>query len=227
MNPSQISQSQVTTILALVISTLVISLGHAIFHIVERALKPRHPQLAESVERIERTVFAPAPGFAAPPSPAAEDAKVTPITRPTDPTIPPAAASVLIFLLACCLGFHSSGCSERLTRGAITVANDMAKVETKVQPIVHDRCTVPMIALSKSPATEARDKAFEALATRCDTFEMGYDSFRKTHSELRAAIQDAESGGGITLEEMLQLIQQANAAVAAIGKSAADFEVSK
>lgn len=139
------NEQQITAIFALVITTLVVSLGHAIFHVVERALKPKYPQLAESVEKIERTVFqpAPAPGFVEPAgAAAAEDAKVTPIrkTETSIPTIPPTAASILIFACALALGAHVSGCTSKELAEAATIKT---QIDAGLDQVCSARAALP------------------------------------------------------------------------------------
>lgn len=124
------------------------------------------------------------------------DPDMVAVVEPSKPTTMRAAMLAFAFLL--------TGCGGAL-RGAAEVANYAAQAGNEAQSIVHDKCTLPMVAIAAEPATPERVLKAKALAANCDKIEDAYDALRRGHMALVSAIVAAQSDRGVTVGELIAI----------------------
>lgn len=129
------------------------------------------------------------------------------VKKKDDGTPPSSSAGPLIGgMLFALLAF---GCSAtKVVNTAIDAANIAAERETQAAPLLDRWCTKPLLALSKQPEGEARDKEQATIEKRCDPPELAYREVRMLHARVTALHDAAASGEGVTIGELEDLTKQ-------------------
>lgn len=140
-------------------------------------------------------------------------------TEKKDPPDGPAAGSGGVRAALTVFGMLLlAGCASPL-RSAAEVANYGAQAGAEGQTMVHDECTAPMQALASEPPSPERAEKAKALAKDCDGIEESYDQFRRAHLGLVAAILSAQTGHGISVDDLLAITDEVAQSLASLEKS--------
>lgn len=131
------------------------------------------------------------------------------VEEPKDPDPPndtPKGMGPALLALSFCLALMA--CSNAL-QSAAQVANYTAQAETEVAPLLESRCVEPAKKLLTILDDTKRVAAAQALDAVCRPMVDAYDAVRVARIGLVADIARAQSGGEITVEELVAMIDEA------------------
>lgn len=118
-------------------------------------------------------------------------------------------------MVATVVGFLAltlTGCTAAATlKNAAFATNEAGELTASAATLLHDRCTLPMQRIAQEPAGETRQGHAAALAEKCDPASVAFEALRSLHIEARALMVKAASPTGVTVGDLLDMIDRLTA----------------